>query len=123
MYRKLVQSNIAVRIETNELLYDLLEFRCKYYQELRDNILIKSKFHTVEIATNFYYGHAMEVNFIVRNVNLKFREDGRVQIRKFVSSKKGRRHQRWYNLQNRVKNPRANTRVGCPDCFSIGYSK
>ncbi|KAL3521820.1 hypothetical protein ACH5RR_014654 [Cinchona calisaya] len=87
------------------------------------NQVMSMTFDTVEDAEFFYIIYARAMGFGVRKSDMKFYEDGSARYRKWYCCKQGEREDRWLNMENRKRQPKAITRVNCNACFRIKYDK
>ena len=59
----------------------------------------------------------------IKKADVKISQDGTVRYRKFACFREGKRHERYYNLAQRIRQPRPETRTGCLACLRIKHDK
>ncbi|XP_078167231.1 protein FAR1-RELATED SEQUENCE 5-like isoform X2 [Carex rostrata] len=88
---------------------------------IRENLVDESiktpEFETEEAAYEFYSMYAGKIGFTVRRASMTVGPDDVITRRVFVCSKEGFRERK--KGAKRVKNPRPETRTGCPACMVV----
>ncbi|KAI8542606.1 hypothetical protein RHMOL_Rhmol08G0150500 [Rhododendron molle] len=83
--------------------------------------VFKMKFDSEENAHAFYNAYAMVMGFSIRKDRKKVRRENVVVSRKWVCSRQGVRAKKYLEHVNRLRAPRAETRVGCTAIFRVRY--
>ena len=83
----------------------------------------KMEFSSIEEAEEFYNLFAKVTGFSVRNDDVKRDKNQNLVSRKWVCSKEGYRKKVCLENENRKREPKAITRVGCEATFRIGFNK
>ena len=78
---------------------------------------------SVEEAEEFYNLFAKVTGFSVRKDDVKRDKNQNIVSCKWVCSKEGYRHKVCLENENRKREPKAVTRVGCEATFRIGFNK
>ncbi|KAL6321046.1 hypothetical protein AAG906_012029 [Vitis piasezkii] len=81
------------------------------------------EFSSVEETEEFYNLFAKVTGFSVRKDDVKRDKNQNIVSRKWVCSKEGYRHRVCLENENRKREPKAVTRVGCEATFRIGFNK
>ncbi|RVW73011.1 Protein FAR1-related sequence 5 [Vitis vinifera] len=95
----------------------------KIFNDLTVEDVWKMEFSSVEEAEEFYNLFAKVTGFSVRNDDVKRYKNQNIVSRKWVCSKEGYRHRVCLENENRKREPKAVTRVGCEATFRIGFNK
>ncbi|KAF7144860.1 hypothetical protein RHSIM_Rhsim04G0115100 [Rhododendron simsii] len=81
----------------------------------------KMKFDSEENAHAFYNAYAKVMGFSIRKDRKKVRRENVVVSRKWVCSRQGVRAKKYLERVDRLRAPRAETRVGCKAIFRVRY--
>ncbi|CAA0830570.1 RNA-binding (RRM/RBD/RNP motifs) family protein [Striga hermonthica] len=86
---------------------------------------IKEKmFESEEEAGDFYNFYAKCTGFSIRKDDVRRnKSSGMIDMRKWVCSKEGFRDKKWLEKEDKTREPRPMTRVGCPALFRVKYNK
>ncbi|CAA0818605.1 Armadillo repeat-containing kinesin-like protein 3 [Striga hermonthica] len=86
---------------------------------------IKEKmFESEEEAGDFYNFYAKCTGFSIRKEDVRRnKSSGMIDMRKWVCSKEGFRDKKWLEKEDKTREPRPMTRVGCPALFRVKYNK
>ncbi|RVW28179.1 Protein FAR1-related sequence 5 [Vitis vinifera] len=95
----------------------------KIFNDLTVEDIWKMEFSSVEEAEEFYNLFAKVTGFSVRKDDVKRDKNQNIVSRKWVCSKEGYRHRVCLENENRKREPKAVTRVGCEATFRIGFNK
>ncbi|XP_034710461.1 protein FAR1-RELATED SEQUENCE 5-like [Vitis riparia] len=83
----------------------------------------KMKFACIDKAETFYNMLAKLTGFSIRKDDLKRDKNGDIISRKWVCSKEGHRATKFIENDNRQREPRSLTRVGCEAAFRVGLNR
>ncbi|XP_034707042.1 protein FAR1-RELATED SEQUENCE 5-like [Vitis riparia] len=83
----------------------------------------KMQFACIDEAETFYNMLAKLTGFSIRKDDLKRDKNGDIISRKWVCSKEGHRATKFFENDNRQREPRLLTRVGCEAAFRIGLNR
>ncbi|XP_058197504.1 protein FAR1-RELATED SEQUENCE 5-like [Rhododendron vialii] len=83
--------------------------------------VFKMKFDSEENAHAFYNAYAKVMGFSIRKDRKKVRRENVVVSRKWVCSRQGVRAKKYLEHVDRLRAPRAETRVGCKAVFRVRY--
>ncbi|KAI8559334.1 hypothetical protein RHMOL_Rhmol04G0164400 [Rhododendron molle] len=83
--------------------------------------VFKMKFDSEENAHAFYNAYAMVMGFSIRKDRKEVRRENVVVNRKWVCSRQAVRAKKYLERVNRLRAPRAETRVGCKAIFCVRY--
>ncbi|XP_034694589.1 protein FAR1-RELATED SEQUENCE 5-like [Vitis riparia] len=83
----------------------------------------KMKFACIDEAETFYNMLAKLTGFSIRKDDLKRDKNGDIISRKWVCSKEGHRATKFIENDNRQREPRSLTRVGCEAAFRVGLNR
>ncbi|KAF7127764.1 hypothetical protein RHSIM_Rhsim11G0186200 [Rhododendron simsii] len=83
--------------------------------------VFKMKFDSEENAHAFYNAYAKVMGFSIRKDRKKVRRENVVVSRKWVCSRQGVRAKKYLERVDRLRAPRAETRVGCKAIFRVHY--
>ncbi|WJZ99619.1 hypothetical protein VitviT2T_018045 [Vitis vinifera] len=95
----------------------------KIFNDLTVEDVWKMEFSSVEEAEEFYNLFAKVTGFSVRKDDVKRDKNQNIVSRKWVCSKEGYRHKMCLENENRKREPKAVTLVGCEATFRIGFNK
>ncbi|KAL6325669.1 hypothetical protein AAG906_023514 [Vitis piasezkii] len=95
----------------------------KIFNDLTVEDVWKMEFSSIEEAEEFYNLFAKVTGFSVRKDDVKRDKNQNIVSRKWVCSKEGYRHRVCLENENRKREPKAVTRVGCEATFRIGFNK
>ncbi|XP_071919015.1 protein FAR1-RELATED SEQUENCE 5-like [Coffea arabica] len=88
-----------------------------------DEEVMNMVFDSEEDAYEFYNLYGKLTGFGIKKADVKISQDGTVRYRKFACSREGKRHERYYNVAQRIRQPRPETRTGCLACLRIKHDK
>ncbi|KAF7112926.1 hypothetical protein RHSIM_RhsimUnG0178400 [Rhododendron simsii] len=91
----------------------------KRLDELTEEEVYQMTFDMHEDGETFYNAYAKVNGFSIRNYNMHKDNAGIVKSRKWVCSKEGYRDTKYLEREDRIREPQALTRVGCPAVFSV----
>ncbi|RVW62431.1 hypothetical protein CK203_064197 [Vitis vinifera] len=83
----------------------------------------KMQFACIDEAETFYNMLAKLTGFSIRKDDLKRDKNGDIISRKWVCSKEGHRATKFFENDNRQREPRSLTRVGCEAAVRIGLNR
>lgn len=90
-------------------------------KELTAKDVFKMKFASEENAHNFYNAYAKAMGFSIRKDRRKVVRENVVVSRKWVCSREGLRAKKYLERVDRLRAPRAETRVRCEALFRVRY--
>ncbi|RVX07698.1 Protein FAR1-related sequence 5 [Vitis vinifera] len=114
------QYDSIVKTESDE---DAILVSDKIFNDLTVEDVWKMEFSSIEEAEEFYNLFTKVTGFSVRKDDVKRDKNQNIVSRKWVCSKEGYRHRVCLENENRKREPKAVTRVGCEATFRIGFNK
>lgn len=85
--------------------------------------MVGKEFDSLKQAELFYCTYSKVVGFSVRKDDLRRNKYGATILRRWVCSKQGQRPKKWLEKRDRIREPRALTRVGCRASFRVNYHR
>ncbi|KAM5584244.1 hypothetical protein ABKV19_003882 [Rosa sericea] len=93
------------------------------FKELTADDVVGREFPTVEDAERWYRMYGTAIGFGVRKQRVTRGIEGRVTRRRMVCCKEGKRDAKWLEKEDRVRNPRNETRENCLAACCFHYNK
>lgn len=98
-------------------------FNGKHLQQLTSEGVIGSQFETLTDAENFYSNYSKVMGFSIRKNDIRYDNDGQTNVRRWVCNREGERAKKYVERKDRIREPRAVTRVKCPAAFRVKMNK
>lgn len=101
----------------------LVSGACDIFHLLTDTEIAGMKFNSEDEAGKFYNAYAKAMGFGIRKSRSKPQKnnDSRVRCRTWVCSREGKRQKKHLQRVDRIRRPRAETRIGCGAKFRVRY--
>ena len=98
-------------------------FNGKNLQQLIGEDVIGSQFETLTDVENFYSKYSKVMGFSIRKNDIRYDNDGETNVRRWVCNRECERAKKYVERKDRIREPRAVTRVKCLAAFRVRMNK
>lgn len=122
--KRVIDLNEDYNIENEHDIAEFMENEVEWEDDLNEEDVKNMTFDTVDEAETFYNLYAKCLGFGIRKEDLKIdKVTGFISMRKWVCAKEGYRRNKWLKGENKGREPRALTRVGCLATLRVRFDR
>lgn len=122
--KRVIDLNEEYNMENEHDIAEFMENEVEWEDDLNEEDVKNMTFDTVDEAETFYNLYAKCLGFGIRKEDLKIdKATGFISMRKWVCAKEGYRRNKWLKGENKRREPRALTRVGCLATLRVRFDR